>query len=157
MQVEFNEFGIAGVHMAVCRLKGNERPLINPNPGHRMILDLLEGRASLKSDPRFTRLTINSSALGVTWDIGIPLTDHQRKVYRKLISVKPGKTTTYGELAKAVGSSPRAVGRAMARNPFPFIVPCHRVVAAGGMIGGWTPIAGIDLKRALLEYEAGGH
>jgi O-6-methylguanine DNA methyltransferase len=140
--------------MSVSKLKGKAAKLANPSKEHKLILDLLEGRAKLKADAKFKRITIESSAHCVTWDIGIPLSEHQCKVYRKLISVKPGSTVSYGALACEVGSAPRAIGGAMAHNPFPFLVPCHRVIKADGTIGGWSPIEGIDLKKALLAYEA---
>ncbi len=140
--------------MSVTKLQGRNSTPVKPNPGHRMILDILEGRSRLKADAKFRLLTVESSAMCATWDIGVPLSEHQCKAYRRLIAVKFGKTISYGELARAVGSSPRAIGGAMARNPFPLIVPCHRVIGADGSIGGWSPIEGIDLKVALLAYEA---
>jgi len=76
----------------------------------------------------------------------------RRRVYAALLQVGRGRTCTYGELAAAAGSpgAARAVGGAMAANPTPLIVPCHRVVAAGGLgdYGG-----GRDLKRRLLVLE----
>ena len=62
------------------------------------------------------------------------------KVYRKLLQVPKGKVTTYGELAKAVGSKngQRAIGMIMKKNTFPVIVPCHRVVKSEGKIGGYA-------------------
>jgi methylated-DNA-[protein]-cysteine S-methyltransferase len=67
-----------------------------------------------------------------------------------------GETVSYGELAQMAGRprAARAVGRTMATNPLPFVIPCHRVVAAGGKIGGYGSGANaIDLKRALLARE----
>ena len=61
-----------------------------------------------------------------------------------------GSTVTYGEIAREVGTSPRAVGQAMARNPTPLVIPCHRVVAADG-IGGFSP--SVEIKEALLAME----
>jgi methylated-DNA-[protein]-cysteine S-methyltransferase len=76
-------------------------------------------------------------------------------VYRALQRVSPGSTVTYGELARIVGSpdAARAVGRAMATNPFPVLVPCHRVVAAGGKPGGFSAYGGLVTKERLLELE----
>ena len=69
-----------------------------------------------------------------------------------------GETVTYGELAELAGrpGAARAVGTAMARNPVPFFVPCHRVVAAGGIGGYGGGAQGVALKRALLDLEARG-
>jgi methylated-DNA-[protein]-cysteine S-methyltransferase len=77
------------------------------------------------------------------------------KVLRALARIPYGQTVTYGELAARVGrvaaATARAVGQAMARNPVPLVVPCHRVVASGGGLGGYG--GGLDLKRRLLGLE----
>jgi methylated-DNA-[protein]-cysteine S-methyltransferase len=75
-----------------------------------------------------------------------------RQVYARLMAVPPGQTQTYGQLAQALGKpgAARAVGRAMATNPVPLAVPCHRVVAQHGL-GGFT--GGLDFKRRLLALE----
>ncbi|MEN2999170.1 MAG: MGMT family protein [Acidilobaceae archaeon] len=62
-----------------------------------------------------------------------------------------GKVTSYGELAKALGISPRVVGRLLSRNPQPIVVPCHRVVRKGGEVGGYA--LGERMKRRLLSLE----
>ncbi len=72
------------------------------------------------------------------------------RIYRAVREVPCGETATYGEIAQAVGTSPRAVGAAMARNPTPIVVPCHRIVAKRG-IGGFSPDPAI--KRDLLAME----
>jgi methylated-DNA-[protein]-cysteine S-methyltransferase len=64
-----------------------------------------------------------------------------------------GQTRRYGELAMAVGSAPRAIGGACGRNPIPIVVPCHRVLASGGL-GGYSGGQGLATKRALLAFEA---
>jgi methylated-DNA-[protein]-cysteine S-methyltransferase len=83
--------------------------------------------------------------------------DFDAKIYRALQGVPAGKTTTYGELAKLVGSpgGSRAVGRAMATNPYPLLVPCHRVVASGGKAGGFSAYGGLLTKEKLLALEGG--
>lgn len=72
------------------------------------------------------------------------------RIYRAVQAVPYGKTATYGEIAARVGTSPRAVGQAMARNPTPLVIPCHRVVAAHG-IGGFSPE--VAIKELLLGME----
>jgi len=72
------------------------------------------------------------------------------RIYRAVRAIPYGKTATYGEIARQVGTSPRAVGQAMARNPTPLVIPCHRVVAANG-IGGFSPE--IEIKELLLAME----
>ena len=80
----------------------------------------------------------------------------ERKVYEATRAIPPGSTLTYGEVAARLGQreAVRAVGRALGRNPFPLIVPCHRVLAAGGKDGGFSAPGGIAMKRRLLAIEA---
>ena len=75
------------------------------------------------------------------------------KVYKKLLQVPKGKVTTYGELAKAVGlkNGQRTIGTIMRNNPFPVIVPCHRVVKSDGRIGGY--VYGERVKSRMLANE----
>ena len=80
----------------------------------------------------------------------------RRRVYELARAIQPGRTTTYGEIARALGSpgAAREVGSALARNPFPIIVPCHRVLAATGELHGFSAPGGIATKRRMLEIEA---
>ncbi len=77
------------------------------------------------------------------------------KVYDILLRVPFGETTTYGAIAEELGDKAlsRAVGAALGQNPFPVIIPCHRVTAAGGKMGGFSAPGGTDTKRRLLEIE----
>ncbi len=77
------------------------------------------------------------------------------RVYEALRRVPSGRTVSYGELAQLAGSpgAARAIGRAMATNPFPVVVPCHRVLAAGGKAGGFSAFGGIVTKDRLLAIE----
>lgn len=75
------------------------------------------------------------------------------RIYRAVREVPYGSTATYGQIAALVGTSPRAVGRAMAHNPTPLVVPCHRIVAANG-IGGFSPA--LEIKELLLLLEQKG-
>ena len=85
------------------------------------------------------------------------ITPFQKRVYLELLNIPPGETITYGELARRIGCrSPQAVGQALKRNPFAPQVPCHRVVAANGTLGGYNGQRNgeqIELKRKLLEME----
>jgi methylated-DNA-[protein]-cysteine S-methyltransferase len=86
-------------------------------------------------------------------------TEFQRAVWRALVEIPFGETRSYAQLAAAMGrpGAARAVGQANGRNPIPILVPCHRVIAASGGIGGymgvWGEGAPIDTKRWLLEHE----
>ena len=71
-------------------------------------------------------------------------------IYRAVRRVGYGEVATYGEIADIVGTSPRAVGQAMARNPTPLVIPCHRIVSKKGL-GGFTP--SVEIKRDLLAME----
>jgi methylated-DNA-[protein]-cysteine S-methyltransferase len=80
-----------------------------------------------------------------------------RRVYETARSIPPGKTLAYGEVAARLGApgAARAVGQALGHNPFPIVVPCHRVLAAGGRIGGFSAHGGTATKRRMLALEAG--
>ncbi len=90
--------------------------------------------------------------------VDVPLrphgTDFQRRVWRALGEIPYGQTATYGQLAEQLGSSPRAVGSAVGRNPLSLLIPCHRVVGADGSLTGYA--GGIERKKALLTLEAKG-
>jgi methylated-DNA-[protein]-cysteine S-methyltransferase len=78
------------------------------------------------------------------------------RIYGALRRVDWGRTTTYGVLAKEVGAgreAARDVGEAMAKNPMPLIIPCHRVLAAGGKLGGFSAPGGSKTKTRMLELE----
>jgi methylated-DNA-[protein]-cysteine S-methyltransferase len=81
----------------------------------------------------------------------------RRKLYEALREIGFGATTTYGELAKRIGADEvegaRDVGAAMGRNPVPIVVPCHRVLAAGGKLGGFSAPGGTATKAKLLALE----
>jgi methylated-DNA-[protein]-cysteine S-methyltransferase len=78
------------------------------------------------------------------------------RVYSLIREIAWGETTSYGAIARRLGAGPeraRDVGRAMARNPIPLILPCHRVLGAGGRIGGFSAPGGTDLKAKMLALE----
>jgi methylated-DNA-[protein]-cysteine S-methyltransferase len=79
-----------------------------------------------------------------------------RQVYEIARAIAPGATLTYGDIAIKLGDRTlaQAVGQALGKNPYPIIVPCHRVLASGGKIGGFSAPTGIALKRKLLAIES---
>jgi len=81
------------------------------------------------------------------------VTSFQRRVLLAAAQVPAGQVVSYGEIARRIGrpGGSRAVGQALGHNPVPIVVPCHRVVAAGGALGGYT--GGLDIKRKLLRIE----
>src|SRR5215831_14134297 len=98
---------------------------------------------------------------GETRDLGDILLDMRevpvfhRRVYDAARAIKPGATASYGEIATRIGApgAARAVGQALGRNPFAIIVPCHRILAAGGRVGGFSADGGTSTKLRLLAIE----
>jgi methylated-DNA-[protein]-cysteine S-methyltransferase len=115
-----------------------------PPPAVRRALDaivaLLRGEAS------------DLSAIALDME-GVP--PFHRRVYEAARAVPPGATLSYGEIATRLGApgSARAVGQALGRNPFAIVVPCHRVLAAGGKVGGFSANGGVSTKLRMLEIE----
>jgi methylated-DNA-[protein]-cysteine S-methyltransferase len=79
----------------------------------------------------------------------------RRRVYAATREIRPGTTASYGDVARAIGEprAAREVGVALAQNPFPIIVPCHRVLSAAGALHGFSAPGGIATKRRMLEIE----
>jgi methylated-DNA-[protein]-cysteine S-methyltransferase len=83
-------------------------------------------------------------------------TRFQRRVWDEIARIPNRRTKSYGDLAKAIKSAPRAVGQACGANPYPLVVPCHRVIAADGGLGGFARQGGeffLEIKRWLLRHE----
>jgi methylated-DNA-[protein]-cysteine S-methyltransferase len=122
----------------------------------------LQGRikgATLSLDPKRTaaaRKQIEGWFKGRREEFSVPLAPEgsvfQKKVWAALVRIPFGTTTSYGQIARELGSAPRAVGRANATNPICVIVPCHRVIGADGALTGFA--FGQDVKRRLLAFEA---
>jgi methylated-DNA-[protein]-cysteine S-methyltransferase len=83
------------------------------------------------------------------------LPQFRRQVLEVVRTIPAGETLSYGDVAVAVGSpgAARAVGQALGQNPFPIVIPCHRVLAAGGRIGGFTAEGGTTVKARMLAVE----
>jgi methylated-DNA-[protein]-cysteine S-methyltransferase len=114
--------------------------------------------------PPFVRSAIEGmrgAMAGIAADLcGVPLDERgidpfRRAVYAATRQVRLGTTTTYGAIARAIGhpSAARDVGTALGGNPFPIIVPCHRVVSANGALTGFSAPGGLATKRRMLELE----
>lgn len=126
-------------------------------------LDLLpaDTRASAQLDARARRL---ADELDAYWhdpahrfDLHVAPqgTPFQLRVWHALMAIPAGQPTTYGALAKQLGTAARAVGQACASNPLPILIPCHRVVAASGLGGFMHSASGtpLDVKASLLAHE----
>jgi len=80
-------------------------------------------------------------------------TPYQVKVWQALMDIPSGQIETYGSFAARLGTGARAVGTALGRNPIPILIPCHRVIATSGGLGGYSGNDGIETKRFLLNLE----
>jgi len=133
------------------RLPGAETALSEPDAGHppppwvTAIIDRVQRH--LRGDRQdFTDLPYAFTQVG----------EFAAQVYRALLAIKAGQTCSYGDLARALGQPPaasRAVGHALGANPWPLLVPCHRVVAADGRMTGFSAPGGIATKLRLLALE----
>jgi O-6-methylguanine DNA methyltransferase len=134
-----------------------DRPLVREQPG---ALGLSSEDTDLLQvvDRAVEQLVAYSQ--GRLREFSLPLkftgTEFQNSVWKALLEVPYGQTTTYGELAKRIGmpKGARAVGGALNRNPLGIVVPCHRVVGSDGAMVGFA--GGIDVKKLLLELELRG-
>jgi len=149
----WNAHGIAAVRLPeqtegrmLSRLRGRF-PLLEagtPPPAEQQAIDamaaLLEGEAC---DLRFCALDLRHE------------TPFHQRVYQAAQDIPPGKTKTYGEIAALLGDpgASRAVGQALGHNPFPIIVPCHRVLASGARSGGFSAPGGVSTKLRMLLIE----
>jgi methylated-DNA-[protein]-cysteine S-methyltransferase len=151
--IVWSERGIVGVQLPqgserttrsrVSRRFPAAREAVPPAEIQRVIDDvvvLLTGQAR-----DFSRVKLDTGAIS----------DFQRRVYDIARAIPAGSTLTYGELAERLGDKQlaRDVGEALGQNPFPIIVPCHRVMAAGGKMGGFSAPGGVGTKLRLLSIE----
>ena len=106
---------------------------------------------------RVTARQIEAYFAGKLKQFDLPLraegTPFRKKVWQALREVPYGQTRSYGEIAREVDSAPRAVGGACGANPIPILIPCHRVIGAGGRMTGYSGGEGIETKLALLRLE----
>ena len=137
---------IAEAGGAVVRIAWSDHEAGEPQarPGETPLL----ARAALQLSEYFA---------GTRRDFDLPLdpagTPFQRRVWTEMARIPFGATESYGALARKTGSVARAVGGACGANPIPIVIPCHRVVAEGGALGGFSGGTGPATKRALLELE----
>ena len=118
-------------------------------------------RANYVEDAPFTKPYAERSFNPGNWNRDTPLnivligTDFEIRVWQGLLNIPLGKVTTYSDLARSIGreNAPRAVGRAVGRNPLSFVVPCHRVIGKSGSLTGYH--WGLTRKRAMLGWETG--
>ncbi|MBV1688838.1 methylated-DNA--[protein]-cysteine S-methyltransferase [Novosphingobium sp. G106] len=152
--IGWNASGICSFRLPAASSASAERALLKRFPGSTRTAPPAEIAAIVALACRyFAGEQVDFSAAPV--DIGEQEPFFAR-VYAHVRGIGWGETTTYGTVAKALGEGPeaaRAVGQAMANNPVPLIVPCHRVLAAGGKIGGFSAPGGSNSKAHMLELE----
>jgi methylated-DNA-[protein]-cysteine S-methyltransferase len=143
--------GLAAVHLG-------EVPRPATQPGGRPVpaISILEADEALAEFAASLRRYLNGEPL--EWEGALDLrglTDFERRVYEEVRDIPWAETRSYADVARAVGrpTATRAVGNALHRNPLPIVVPCHRVLQAGGGLGGFA--CGLKVKRKLLMLEAG--
>jgi len=144
--------GMASTRKGVCQLKllAEPRWAFSAYPGQSVAHVFPHAFPGGKAVVAYLNGFVN--ALG-----NVPLdasgTPFQMSVWQAARAIPFGETRTYGDIAQAIGNpkAVRAVGGALGANPVPLLVPCHRVIAAGGKLGGWS--GGGDLKQRLLDHE----
>ena len=151
--IAWSERGIAGVQLPEASAQATRARLLRRFPGAEEATPPASARraidgivALLAGNP------VDLSAIELD-DAGVP--PFERRVYAVARSIGPGATLTYGEVAARVEdpTAAREVGQALGSNPFAIIVPCHRVLAAGGRIGGFSAGGGAATKRRILAIE----
>lgn len=151
--IAWNERGIVGVQLPAADARRTRERLLRRCPGAR--------DASPPPDVQRAIDGIVGLLGGEAADLSTVVLDMEampqfyRRVYEVARTVPPGATLTYGEIAARLGEprSAREVGQALGQNPFAIVVPCHRVVAAGGKVGGFSANGGVATKLRLLLLE----
>jgi methylated-DNA-[protein]-cysteine S-methyltransferase len=152
----------ASAYTAVMKTPVGKIGVITAN-GRLCAIDFLTGSARERKaqDPTARKVVAWLSAYfdNAREPFSVPLemegTGFQKAVWKQLCKIKPGRVRTYGDIARILNSSPRAVGNACRANPLPIIVPCHRVVSAQGIGGYGGKVRGsrLEQKRWLLSLE----
>lgn len=155
--------GACGLVWGECGLIGALLPEANPNATRMRAQQRFAGAKEAAPDADVQQVMHRVTALlhGTHDDLAdVPLDlravhAFHRRVYELARRIVPGKTLTYGEVALQLGDAgaARAVGQALGANPFPIIVPCHRVLAAGQRSGGFSAYGGAKMKLRLLQIE----
>lgn len=145
--------GVTAVQLPEAHEPATRDRLLQRSPGAPEALPPAEVRLAV--DGIVSLLAGEATDLSfVTLDMG-PVPPFHQRVYEVTRDIPAGSTQTYGQVAARLGaaSAARAVGQALGRNPFPLVVPCHRVLAAGGKVGGFSANGGATTKLRLLEIE----
>ncbi|MEP7301215.1 MAG: methylated-DNA--[protein]-cysteine S-methyltransferase [Caldimonas sp.] len=151
--IAWNDQGLAGVWLPEAspghlrrRIAGRHRGALESTPAPTPA-EVIARLAALLRGERTTLATVRLDEAGID--------AFDRQVYAAARTIPPGRVVTYAALAARIGAAatPRAVGQSLGRNPFPLVVPCHRIVAANGDLGGFSAPGGAATKRRLLTIE----
>jgi methylated-DNA-[protein]-cysteine S-methyltransferase len=151
--IAWNDHGITAVQLPEASDDATRARLRRRRPGARESAASAEAIRAMDAMTRLLqgdRVDLNDVPLDMD-----DLLPFNRRVFELARTIPPGRTSTYGELAAQLGDrgTARAVGEALGRNPFPVIVPCHRVLAASGKLGGFSAHGGTATKRRMLIIE----
>lgn len=156
--IAWNDSGVVGVQLpegdaAATRARlARRHPLLTEAAPPEWIERAIAAIQTLLRGDRAAHVELGRVALNLA-----AATPFEQRVYDAARRIRPGDTSTYGEIARQVGSpgAAREVGAALGRNPIPIIVPCHRVVAANGKTGGFSGAGGVKTKLRMLAIEGG--
>ena len=151
--IAWSDRGVTGVQLPEASDAATIARLRRRRPRTRMSAPSVDARRAIEGMTALMRgehVSLDDVAL----DMEGVLPFH-RRVFELARTIPPGSTSTYGEVAARLGDprSARAVGEALGRNPFPIVVPCHRVLAASGQLGGFSAHGGATTKRRMLIIE----
>lgn len=159
--------GICGIAWNTTGIAGINLPEATPAMTQERLKNRFDGAAESVPSTKVQRIIQQITVLldgrpmsfnAVSLDMrGVP--EFHRRTYELIRTIPAGSTLSYGEVAARLDKpgAARAVGQAMGRNPFPIIVPCHRVVAANGKLGGFSANGGTTTKLRLLQIEGGSN
>ncbi len=151
--IVWGESGIVGMQLPEPRAEQAKARLAKRYPG--------AGEATPPAEIEYVIAEVRALLKGEARDLAhidldmSQVPEFERQVYAVARAVPPGRTITYGEIAAKLGDKAlsRDVGAALGRNPFPIVIPCHRVLGAGGKTGGFSARGGVDTKLKMLQIE----
>lgn len=144
--ITWSDAGVTGVLLpGMGGLSG--RAARDPEPAPETVRDVAAAIVALMDGERTDLRWVGLDETGID--------PFRRSVYAAAREISPGATASYGGIARAIGKpdAPRAVGHALGENPFPIVVPCHRVLSSTGALHGFSAPGGIVTKRRMLEIE----
>lgn len=155
--IVWNERGIAGVQLAEKTAQATRSRVLRRHPAAQETVPPSNVQGVIDDIGALLRGAPVELSGVVLDDSGVP--PFNRRVYEIARHIRPGATLSYGEIAERLGDRmlAREVAQALSQNPFPIVVPCHRVLAAGGKMGGFSGPGGVRTKLRLLSIEGARH